>query len=337
MQFGIMQRGVFDWDDDMPTRFDELMEQARALERLGYDSITTGSHFSLYPNRGFMQIPYLARVMAEAPSLRLNAGIVLLALHNPLEVAENFATLDIMSKGKMIFGCALGYRDVEFKGFGVPKRHAVRRFEENLNAIKALWSGEKVTLQGSHFELDEAVISGPLQQSPHPPIWMGANVDNAVRRAARLGNCWYLNPHQTIDTLNRQMTIYREELDKLGKPFPSEVPIRREVFVAPTREEAERIAAPFIKSMYDLYKVWGQDKAMADGDQDITQPYESLSANRFIVGGPEDVAEELARYRELLGVNHVIMSVQGVGMPQSQVLDTFALLAEEVFPILRAR
>ncbi len=282
------------------------------------------------------QIPYLCRVMAEAPSLRMNAGIVLLSLHNPLEVAEYFATMDLMSNGRVIFGCALGYRDVEYKGFGVKKGEGVKRFEENLEAITRLWSGEPVTMTGSHWELDEARISVPLVQSPRPPIWIGANVDAAVKRAARLGDCWYLNPHQTLETLKRQMDIYRAELDRLAKPFPDELPMRREVFCAPTHEEAIRIAAPHIKGMYDLYKTWGQDKAMAKGDQDITMAYEELARDRFIVGDPDEVAEEMLRYNAELGVNHIIMSVQGTGMPQTQTLETFQLMAEEVFPKVRA-
>ena len=130
MQFGVMQRGVFGLEDDMGVRFGELMEQARVLDKLGYDSITTGSHFSTHPHREFMQVPYFCRVMAEAPNMRLNAGIVLLSLHNPLEVAENFAVLDVMSGGKVIFGCALGYRDVEYKGFGVKKGEGGSFYED---------------------------------------------------------------------------------------------------------------------------------------------------------------------------------------------------------------
>lgn len=336
MQFGVMQRGVFPWNEDMRARFEELMEQARLLEELGYDSITKGSHFSTHPHREMSQIPYLCRVMAEAPSLRMNAGIVLLSLHNPLEVAEYFATMDLMSNGRVIFGCALGYRDVEYKGFGVKKGEGVKRFEENLEAINRLWSGAPVTMTGSHWQLDEARISVPLVQSPRPPIWIGANVDNAVKRAARLGDCWYLNPHQKLETLKRQMDIYRAELDRIGKPFPDELPMRREVFCARTHEDAIRIAAPHIKGMYDLYKAWGQDKAMAKGDQDITMAYEDLARDRFIVGDPDEVAEEMLRYNTELGVNHIIMSVQGTGMPQTQTLETFQLMAEEVFPKVRA-
>jgi alkanesulfonate monooxygenase SsuD/methylene tetrahydromethanopterin reductase-like flavin-dependent oxidoreductase (luciferase family) len=336
MQFGVMQRGVFERSDDIPKRFAELLEQARCLQDLGYDSITCGSHFSAYPHRELMQVPYLSRVMAEAPSLRLNAGIVLLALHNPLEVAEHFATMDLMSGGKIIFGCALGYRDVEFKGFGVPKSQGVRRFEENLKAVRLLWQDKPVSMRGAAFELDEACLSVPLVQRPHPPIWMGANVDNAVLRAARLADCWYLNPHQKLATLQRQMDLYRAERERLALPFPIEVPIRREVFCARTHDEAVTLAAPYIKSMYELYKDWGQDRAMAKGDQDIGMDYEELAKDRFIVGDADEVAAQMLRYQQLLGVNHIIMSVQGVGMPQTQVLDTFALMAEEVFPKVRA-
>jgi len=282
------------------------------------------------------QIPYLCRVMAEAPNMRLNAGIVLLALHQPLEVAEYFATMDLMSNGKMIFGCALGYRPVEFNGFGVPEGMGLKRFMENLDAVKRLWTEESVTMKGSHFSLEDASISMPFVQKPHPPIWMGANVDAAVRRAARVADCWYLNPHQTLTTLRRQMDIYREELDRGGKPFPTELPIRREVFCAQTHDEAVRIAAPYMKAMYDAYIDWGQDKRMAEGDNDISMAYDELARDRFIVGDPDEVAEEMVRYNRELGVNHIIMSVQGVGMPQTQVLETFDLLAKEVFPKVRA-
>ena len=332
MQFGVMQRGVFTRGDDMRARFLELMEQARVLDKLGYDSITTGSHFATYPHCEFMQVPYLCRVMAEAPSVRLNAGIVLLSLHNPLEVAENFAALDVMSGGRVIFGCALGYRDKEYKGFGVKKGEGVARFEENLEAIKRLWAGGPVSMKGAHFELDEAALSLPLQQTPHPPIWIGANADKAVLRAARLGDCWYLAPHQNLPTLARQMDLYREELNRVRRPFPTELPIRREVFCARGHDEAVEMAAPYIKAQYDLYESWGQGKAMAEGDQDISMDYEDLARDRFIVGDPDEVAAEMLRYNEVLGVNHIIMSVQGVGMPQAQVLETFHLMAEEVFP-----
>ncbi|MDE0095938.1 MAG: LLM class flavin-dependent oxidoreductase, partial [Gammaproteobacteria bacterium] len=101
----------------------------------------------------------------------------------------------------MIVGVGLGYRDVEFAGFGTVQADRIRRFEENLEAIRRLWTEEKVTMEGSHFALREASCPTRPVQKPHPPIWLGANADAAIRRAARLGTCWYINPHNRISTI----------------------------------------------------------------------------------------------------------------------------------------
>jgi alkanesulfonate monooxygenase SsuD/methylene tetrahydromethanopterin reductase-like flavin-dependent oxidoreductase (luciferase family) len=336
MQFGLMTRGQFHAGDNMHVRFAELMEQARLANRLGFASLTKGSHFSAHPYQDFQQLPYLARVAAEAPDMRINAGIVLVPLHKPLDLAEQLATLDVMTGGKLIFGAGLGYRDVEFKAFGMSARQKVRRFEENLEAVKRLWSEETVDMTGSHFEL--AGASCPLKpvQKPHPPIWIGANADKAIERAARIGTCWYINPHNTITTIKRQLEVYRKALDSLGKPFPDELPIRREVFVARTREEALRICRPYLADKYETYHAWGQSKAMPEGDNDLGQELDALLQDRFLIGAPDEVSERLVNLARETGVNHVVMSMQWPGMPQNLVLDTMHLLAEEVFPKVRA-
>ena len=102
IQFGLMLRAQFPQGDDMRLRFEELMEQARLANALGFASVTTGMHYSSAPLQLFQQLPFLARIMAEAPDLRLNFGVVLLALHKPLDIAEYLATVDVMSGGKVI-------------------------------------------------------------------------------------------------------------------------------------------------------------------------------------------------------------------------------------------
>ena len=159
MQFGIMMRGQFPAGDNVADRFEEMLEQARRAERLGYDSITKGAHYSAHPLQDLQQVPFLARIAAEAPSLRLNTGVLLLPLHKPLDVAEQLGTLDIMTNGKLIFGCGVGYRDIEFEAFGTSKKDRGRRFEENLAAILRLWTEETVTMRGSHFNLVDAGCS----------------------------------------------------------------------------------------------------------------------------------------------------------------------------------
>jgi alkanesulfonate monooxygenase SsuD/methylene tetrahydromethanopterin reductase-like flavin-dependent oxidoreductase (luciferase family) len=332
IQFGLMMRAQFPPGDDMAQRFAELVAQARLADRLGYASITKGMHYSAAPWRDFQQFPFLSRLMAEAPNLRLNFGLVLLSLHKPLDIAEQIATVDVMSGGRVILGVALGYRDVEYLAFGTTQKERVKRFEENLEAIKRLWTEDSVDMVGSHFTLAGASVGTKPVQRPHPPIWIGANADPAIERAARLADAWYINPHQQVSTIAAQMNVYRRALDKAGKPFPAELPMRRELFVARTRAEAMRLCAPYLGAKYKAYADWGQDKHMAAGDNNLNQLFDELAGDRFIIGSPDEVAEQLIRIHKEVGVNHVVMGIEWAGMPQSLVADTMHLLAEQVIP-----
>jgi alkanesulfonate monooxygenase SsuD/methylene tetrahydromethanopterin reductase-like flavin-dependent oxidoreductase (luciferase family) len=332
-QFGLVVRGQAEQGEDISRRFQETLAFVRLADRLGFDSITKTAHYSAYPFQMLQLVPMLARFAAEAPRLRLNAGVLLLPLLSPLHVAEEFATLDVITDGKIILGVGLGYRDVEFKAFGVPRSQRVRRFEANLIAIKRLWTEDKVRMKADHFELDDAsCLPKPLQQ-PHPPIWVGANADPAVERAARLGDCWYIGPAVELSTLERQMELYRRALDSAGKPFPAELPLRREVFVAKTRAEAIRLCAPYLGAKYQAYHAWRQELPGDDGG--LGQDFASLIGDRFLIGSPDEVAEQILAIRRRLGVNHLVMSTEWAGMPESLAVETIEMIAQELFPRVR--
>jgi len=334
-QFGLMLRGQYPREDDIHARFEELCALARRADELGYDTLTKGSHYSTAPFQAFQQLPILARLSAEAPNVRLNAGIILLSLHKPLDIAEQLATLDIMCGGKLIFGAALGYRDVEFDAFGSPKNQRGKRFEENLIAIKRLWTEDAVDMKGAHFELNGATCLPKPLQDPHPPIWIGANADAALARAARMGDCWYINPHSQIETIIRQMEIYKRALDEAGKPFPGELPMRREAFVAATREEAIRLCRPYLEKKYKAYHQWGQSKEMPEGDNNLGQDFDDLIGDRFLLGSPDEVAAQILDLNAKIGVNHLVLSLEWAGMPKSLSLETMQLFAEAVIPRVR--
>jgi alkanesulfonate monooxygenase SsuD/methylene tetrahydromethanopterin reductase-like flavin-dependent oxidoreductase (luciferase family) len=335
IQFGVMLRAQFPQGDDMQVRFQEMLQQARLANRLGYASITNGMHYSSAPWQDFQQFPFLCRLMAETPDMRINFGLVLLPLHKPLDLAEQIATADVMSGGKVIFGVALGYRDVEYLAFGTTQKARVKRFEENLTAMKRLWTEDVVDMVGSHFTLKGASAPTRPVQKPHPPIWIGANADPAIQRAARLGDCWYVNPHNRIGTIIQQVDVYKRALDEYQKPFPKEFPARREVFVATSRDEAIRRCAPFLAAKYEAYNQWGQSKAMPEGDNDLGVDFDDLIRDRFLLGSPDEVAEQMLRLHQATGINHLIMSMQWPGMPQSMALEELHMLAEEVFPKVR--
>lgn len=335
MQFGIMNRGQYNWGDDMPTRFQELMAQARHAEALGYDSFMKGSHFTSKPLHDLNQATYLARVMVECPSLRLIAGIVLMPLHKPLDIAEQFANIDLMSGGKLIFGCGLGYRDEEFKAFGIERKNIVRHMKENITAVRRLWTEEDVNMKGLGWELVDANVSIKPVQTP-PPFWIGANADKAIERAAHIVDAWFVSPHNRIDTTQRQLEVYKRALDAAGKPFPDEFPMMRECCIAPTHDEAMRIAKDYLVHKYAAYHKWGQDKAMPEGDNNLGQDMDELVKDRFLVGTPDEVAEQMIKTARACGTNHIVAGVQFPDMPHNLVMDQMQLLAEDVFPKVRS-
>ena len=334
-QFGLVVRGQAEPGEDIARRFEETLRFVRLADRLGYDSLTKTAHYSAHPFRMLQLVPMLARFTAEAPRLRLNAGVVLLPLLSPLHVAEEFATLDVMSGGKIILGVGLGYRDVEFKAFGVPRRERARRFEDNLIAVRRLWTEDAVTMtaKAGHFVLDGASCSVKPLQQPHPPIWVGAFADPAIERAARLGDCWYGGPSVTVPVLERQVGLYRRALDAAGRPFPAEFPLRREVFVAATREDAMRLAQPYLGAKYAAYHSWDQE--LPADDSGLGQDFASLAADRFLIGSPDEVAEQIVALHRRLGVNHLVMSTEWAGMPESLALETVEMIATELIPRVR--
>jgi len=335
MRFSLLIRASYPPGDDLVRRVDELFEQVRLAEQLGFHAIFKGSHYSAGPAQDIPQLPFLVRAAAETTRIRIGAGIVLLPLHNPLQVAEEFAALDVLSRGRLIFGVGLGYRDVEFKAFGTSAAEGAARLDENLSAVLRLWAEDSVTVQGSHFLLDSACCPMKPLQRPRPPLWMGANGDAGVRRAARWADTWFINPHARLSTLARQIDLYRKALSEFGKPWPQDLPIMREIYVATSREKAMTAARPLLEAKYRTYQDWGQAKAMPKEDSDLGLDFDTLVADRFFIGTPDDVAGQIADAARNLGVNHFVFG-QKPGAAHGDSMAEMRLLAEDVIPRVRA-
>lgn len=293
----------------------------------GFASVWASQHYLAEPYTYFQPLPTLGRVAAEAEGMTLGTGVLLLPLHQPVDVAEQLATLDVISGGRLIVGVGLGYRDAENAAFGLDPRQRVGRLVEGLEILERLWSGEPVTYQGKHFALRDVRISMPPLQRPRPPIWLAANTDAGVRRAARLGDAWLMNPHTTLGALERQLALFHATRQAEGRPPAPEVPLIRECCLAPTMAAALAEGRPYLEAKYGAYRGWEQDKALPADDQ-WSARFDDLARDRFLIGDPVRVREEIARYRERLGVTMVIVRVQWPGMPQDMVLRSIRLLGE---------
>jgi alkanesulfonate monooxygenase SsuD/methylene tetrahydromethanopterin reductase-like flavin-dependent oxidoreductase (luciferase family) len=280
------------------------------------------------------QVPLLARLAADAGELTMGVAIFLLNLHNPVYTAETMATLDVICRGNFIFGVGLGYRETEFDAFAVPKGSRLRRFEQCLEVVKRLWTEDEVTFENEVCKLDKVRMNIRPVQKPHPPIWFAANGDNAVKRAARLGDCWYINPHATLATNQRQMRLYVAERKRAKLPLPAEIPCRREIFCAKDRRAALEMVGPYLAEKYRTYARWGQDKVMP-GDESLDQAFDELTRDRFIIGSPEDCYQQLRPYWEKLGVTHFVFRTHFIGMPISHALHSMRMISQELLPELR--
>jgi alkanesulfonate monooxygenase SsuD/methylene tetrahydromethanopterin reductase-like flavin-dependent oxidoreductase (luciferase family) len=334
MQFGLQLNSQHPATENMQDRLQELLEQVHLAQAVGFHSIVAPQHYLPAPFQMLQPLPLLARMAAEAKQMRLIAGIMLLSLQNPVALAEDIGTLDVICHGQFTLGVALGYREPEFQAFGVVKADAVPRLIEVLTVLKRLWTEAKVEHQGRFFTIPGVTLTTRPVQHPHPPIWMGADSDAAVCRAARLADTWYINPHAKLETLERQMALYRETLAERGKPFPQEIPIRRELFVAKDRDTALRTCLPYLELKYQTYVSWGQSGALPQEDT-LDLPFDELRDQRFIIGSPDDCVEQLRLYRQRLGANHFLLRVQWAGMPQKQVLEAITLVGERIIPYLR--
>ena len=237
------------------------LEKSRLAAKYGYHSLWTGA---AYLNNDFHATLLLARVAAEAPDLEL--GFVgLLPLYHPVEAAEQLATLDVICGGKLVLAPALGWRDFQFEGFGIPKSERLSRFREVLQTMKLLWGEERVTHQGQHFQMTDVPPVGAPLQKPYPRIYVAANQDRGVRRAARLSDGWLVSSRSTLPTIRRQVELYREAAEAAGKqPYVS---AWREMFVAETREEAIRIARPHVEWLYQDRAASGHSQELPEADR----------------------------------------------------------------------
>jgi alkanesulfonate monooxygenase SsuD/methylene tetrahydromethanopterin reductase-like flavin-dependent oxidoreductase (luciferase family) len=334
MKVGIFLTNQQPLGGDMLTALEGQYAMTRLARDRGWDAVATGQHYLSEGVSQLQLIPFLARLAAEAGEMTGIAGVLLAGLHNPVEVAECMASLDVIWRGNFVFGVGLGYRDVEFDAFKVPRGQRVRRFEQCLEVVRRLWTEDKVTVDNDVCTLSNVTLTCRPVQRPHPPIWIAANSDPAVLRAARLGDTWFTNPHATTATIKRQTLLYREELARVGKPFPKVFPFFKEIFCARDTRTAVEMAGPYLDKKYQTYAAWGQDTVMPDGES-FRQPFEALLRDRFVLGSPEECYEQLRPCWEEVGANYLMLRTHWSGMPVSHALGSMRLISDELLPALR--
>jgi len=298
-----------------------ISSQARFGESLGFDSFwLPENHFNEIALPDPLML--LSAVSATTSSIKLGTSSYLLPLRNPLMAAEQVAILDNLSHGRLILGVGRGYATGTLKAFNVKPQEKRERFEWCLKIMLEAWAGKGVSLNDEFTPVNVKPL--PIQ-APHPPIWIAANHDNAIKRAARRGYSWYVNPHAGYETIKRQIELYHETAENADSGAPKKLPIMREVFVHDDRKTAFTEANKFLGGKYEAYSQWGQDKALPEDDE-FSDEFVELAKDRFVIGNPEDCVQDLLKYKEL-GMEYGIFRMMYPGMSLNsgmQLLETFA-------------
>jgi alkanesulfonate monooxygenase SsuD/methylene tetrahydromethanopterin reductase-like flavin-dependent oxidoreductase (luciferase family) len=316
-----LELGTTPWVLDHGGSADELAAQAELAERLGYGSFWLPEHHFGDPAAIPAPLLLLAAVAARTTRLRVGTTSFLLPVRHPIHVAEEVAVLDRLSGGRVTLGVGRGFRGALFTAFEVPAAEKRDRFEANLCAILAAWHGEPVA-----FEEDGAggapkpVLLAPLPvQRPHPPVWVAAFGPKAVAQAGRLGLPYLASPVESRARLAENYAHHREALPASARGAPLAVPIMRTVFASrdpsrlrEVREALARQAAALARAASPALR------RAAQGGVD----------EWAIVGEPAAVADGIERYREELGITHLVVRAQIPGLPREQAEASLALVVE---------
>ena len=155
MKFGIFLGVQISPEESLAQQIEDSAEQVRAARDAGFDLICTGQHFLSAPYAQPATLPFLARMAADAGDMEIAAAVILVPLHNPVDVAESVATLDAICNGRFIFGVGIGYRDEEFAAFGIKSNERVPWLRESLELMKMLWTEDEVEYSGKYYQLAE--------------------------------------------------------------------------------------------------------------------------------------------------------------------------------------
>jgi alkanesulfonate monooxygenase SsuD/methylene tetrahydromethanopterin reductase-like flavin-dependent oxidoreductase (luciferase family) len=312
MKFGLFgsaqaQRGGPDLDSGQG--FKDFIEYNVEAEALGYTSTFVVEHHFTGFGQVSASLNLLTWVAARTKTLRLGTAVIVLPWHNPVLLAEQAATIDLLSGGRLEFGVGRGYRHNEFASFCIPMEEAEVRFEEGLALIVKSWTSEqRFSHHGKFWHFENIVVEPPAAQKPHPPIWMAAGSPDSIRKVARRGYRLLLDQLASTSLAIERFNIYKAEVEACGRSFdPMDVGVCRAFYVAKSAEDKARAIEARLANQQRLAKLAEVPGAttkssMLSFDQTLDAAGESA-----MYGTPDEIAAKLSTLRAA-GIEHVLLN-----------------------------
>ena len=281
-------------------------------EALGYHSSFSVEHHFTGWNQVSATLTLLACLAMRTTTLRLGTAVMVLPWHNPVLLAEQAATLDLISGGRLDFGIGKGYRHNEFRGFAIPQVEAEARFEEAIEVIMRSWTSRgRFSHHGRYWQFDDIVVEPPTAQRPHPPVWVAAAGAPSIRRAAARGFNLILDQYAGPEAIGERIALYRSEREAHGHSFdPMQVTVARQLYVA--KDKADTHAALARQAKYTQRTV-AVSRAPDGGPGSHVLAYAGTAGAteaNALYGTPDEVCAMLEALSKA-GVEYVLLTISG--------------------------
>ena len=331
LRFGLWYdfRNPPEWKQDGTLLYAQILDQIVRAEKLGWDDIWLSEHHFLDDAYTPSMLPLGCAIAARTQTVEIGTSVLLLPLHDPVRVAEDAATLDVLSGGRLQLGLGVGYRVEEFIGFDIPRAERAKRMDEELEIIRRLFDGERVTHEGKYYSYkDIELFPKPVQK--RAKLWIGGFSEPAVRRAARLGDGYI-----AIGAMGPFVDIYYEELEKQGKD-----PADQEVaggfpwlHVSHDPEARWAEAQDHFAYQTNCYAKWFTDAGM-DFFSSVSDR-KGLESQGTMVVTPEQAIEMIREYQRETKITRFYTWAVPPGLPPSWSDEHIELMAKEVIPAFR--
>jgi alkanesulfonate monooxygenase SsuD/methylene tetrahydromethanopterin reductase-like flavin-dependent oxidoreductase (luciferase family) len=306
--------------------FFEFLDFNVEAEALGFlSSFSVEHHFSGW-NQLSSTLMLLAALAMRTTTLRLGTAVIVPPWHNPVLLAEEAATLDLLSAGRLDLGVGKGYRHSEFKGFQIAPEEAEARFEEALEVMTRAWTTrERFSHRGHFWHFEDIVVEPPPAQAPHPPLWVAAGNPHSIKRAASRGFNLILDQYASPVTLGERIAIYKAVREASGLGFdPMQVTVARQLYVA--KDKADKEAALVRQAEYTKRTIdVSRDPSAKTGSHVLAYADRAgATEENALFGTPDEIARMIEALRDA-GVTYVLLTIAGG-------VDQLRRFAQEVMP-----
>ena len=339
MNFGMFTEFHLRNGESQEQAFEEHFNEAMLAEELGMDSVWLAEyHFS--PDRSVLASPLIiaSAIAARTQRIRIGLAVLVVPLANPLRIAEEAATIDQISKGRLEFGIGRSALTQFYKGYNMDYGETRDRLFEGLEVIMKAWNNESFSHEGQYWQFHDVTVVPKPYQKPHPPTRVAAYSRDTFPLIGSMGYPTFLLSGRGLDYLDEQMKEYRKARKDGGHTGPADVLLRIPVYVGETTERAR--SEPQDSALYQ--QAYGAKflSGFAATPEDLARQqsagalsYDELIEQRLVFGTPEEVTERLQEHTERLGLTGFILEVNHGGqIPYDRVVNSMRLLSEKVMP-----